>query len=647
MFSLSSGPRWPLAAWVLLLSGISEARVLDLDSTVITATSTERSLKDTPASVTVITREDLATRPVQDLVDALRGTPGLQFSGIGLGRRGISVRGMDAKHTLFLVNGQRISNSASAIAHADFDLSWVPVEAIERIEVVRGPMSSLYGSEALGGVINVITRKATDEWKGSALINGGVVDNSQGGDTHQLAGYLGGPLIPGVLGLSLNGESRRRQETSDRRDSALSELEGRSVDSGSATLSWTPDEAQRIDLTTGRGLEKRWRNNRSAGRQPVEYESKDRIERENFSLAHTGHWSWGDSSLRVYRNRLERDNRYTNGQVPSNPWQRMTDDVADGSISMPVGGMHLFTVGGEWRREQLEDNSVAGGDAEAIHRAAFFQDEIQFQDDWSLVLGSRFDHHENYGWQKSPRAYLVHQVNEALTLRGGVGRGFNAPTLKELSPGYSAVGGGGMFTITGNPDLDPEINTTYEFGGDYAGDGWSLSAGVFQNNVKGLIQTICVQACGQRGREMREYENVDKARIRGLELGAEIDLPADLHWGANYTYLDAIDRSADRRLAGRSRHLANTHVSWKPTERFTAQVRNEYVGSQIGYSRDSEYSLPAYSLWHLELTQQLTDELSVRGGIQNIGDVRLADEDALFNYPEPGRTFHVGLSLSF
>jgi outer membrane receptor for ferrienterochelin and colicins len=647
MLSFTSCSRAPLAACVLLLPNISDARVLDLQSTVVTATSTERALQDTPASVTVITREELANRPVQDLIDALRGTPGLQFSGIGLGRRGISVRGMEAKHTLLLVNGQRISNSASAIAHADFDLGWVPVEAIERIEVVRGPMSSLYGSEALGGVVNVITRKATDEWKGSAQVNGGVPDNSRGGETQQLAGYIGGPLLPGVLGLSLNGETRKRQETSDRRDSAISELEGRSVDSGSATLSWTPDEAQRIDLSMGRGLEKRWRNTRSAGRNPVEYESSDRIERENWSLAHSGNWSWGSSSLRLYRNRLERDNRYTHGQKPSNPWQRMTDDVADGSVSLPVGEQHLFTLGGEWRKEYLEDNSIAGGDAEAVHRAAFLQDEIQLLEDWSLVLGSRFDHHENYGWQKSPRAYLVHQVNEALTLRGGVGRGFNAPTLKELSPGYSAVGGGGMFTITGNPDLDPEINTTYEFGGDYAGNGWSLSAGVFQNNVKGLIQTLCVAACGQRGREIRAYENVNKARIRGMELGAEIDLPADLHWGANYTYLDAIDLSADRRLAGRSRHLANTHVSWKPTERFTAQIRGEYVGSQIGYNRDAEYDLPSYSLWHLELVQKLTQELSVRGGVQNIGDVRLADEDALFNYPEPGRTFFVGLNVSF
>lgn len=638
----------PLAAMLTSLSLPVAADVLNLQSRVVTATATERSLQDAPASITVISREDIASRPVQDLEDVLRGTPGLQFNGIGFGRRGISIRGMGEEQTLILVNGQRINTAASAIAHADFDLGWVPVEAIERIEVVRGPMSALYGSEALGGVVNVITRKATDEWRGNISLNGGVPDHSHGGQTHQLGVYAGGPLIENVLGLSFTGESRKRQETADRDDLALSELEGRESQSASVTLSWTPDTAQQIDLMVGSGREDRWRNMRSAGPTAPEYESHDDIEREQLSLSHTGNWSWGKSTVRAYRNTLERENSYNTSRLAlSNPWQEMTDDIADASISLPLGERHLFSFGGEWRREELKDDSLASGKAKAVHRAVFLQDEIQLHEDWSLLLGSRFDKHEEYGWEKSPRAYLVYNYSDSLTIKGGGGRGFKAPTLKQLSPGYSAIGGGGQFTIRGNPDLSPELNTTYELNADYAGSGWSASAGIFQNNVKGLIQTVCVADCGIRGQELRNYENVDRARIRGLELGGEIDLPAHLHWGANYTYLDAIDRSNDQRLAGRSRHLANTHLKWTPKHSFSAQVRGEYVGSQVGYSRGSSYGLPAYSLWHLELSQQLTPDLTLRGGIENLSDERLADDNVLFNYPEPGRTYHVGLSLSF
>lgn len=116
-----------------LLPVIATADVLDLQTRVVTATITERALRDAPASITVISREELASRPVQDLEDALRGTPGLQFTGIGLGRRGASIHGMDGEHTLVLVNGQRPNTAASAIAHADFDIGWnyVPEETIE------------------------------------------------------------------------------------------------------------------------------------------------------------------------------------------------------------------------------------------------------------------------------------------------------------------------------------------------------------------------------------------------------------------------------------------------------------------------------------------------------------------------------------
>ncbi|GGJ87636.1 TonB-dependent receptor domain-containing protein [Pseudomonas matsuisoli] len=643
--SLYAGLLSPFA-FIALSAGAEEAP-LDLESVVVTATATERAYRDAPASVTVIGRDDLAQRPVQDLEDALRGTPGLQFTGVGMTRRGVSIRGMNADHTLILVDGQRINTAAGAIAHADFDLGWVPVEAIERIEVVRGPMSSLYGSEALGGVVNVITRKATDEWRGSLNANGGVTEGGNGGQTHQLGAYLSGPLVQDRLSLSLTGETRRRQATADDDDPAISEIEGRDVHSGTATLSWTPDTAQRIDLSYGSGKEDRWRNTRSGGRIPVEYESQDRIERERFSIAHSGDWTWGTSSLRAYRNTLERRNRYTNGVVPTSPRQTLTDDIVDGSVGVPMGDMHLFTLGGEWRREELEDGGFVGGDDRAIHRAVFLQDELTFSPDWSLVLGSRFDHHDAYGWQKSPRAYLVHHASERLTFKGGVGRGFKAPTLKQLAPGYAAIGGGGRFTIYGNPDLEPEINTTYEFSADYAGEGWSLNAGVFQNNVRGLIQTVCVSNCGRFGTEVRNYDNVDKARIRGLELGGDLDLPANLNVSLNYTYLDAIDRSNDRRLGDRSRHLANTALKWQPNEAFEAQVRGEYVGSQLSYSGASGYRLPAYSLWHFEASQRLTPNLTLRGGIENLGDERLADRSENYVYAEPGRTYHVGVALSF
>ena len=642
-----SAPSFVSLLVLLPMLSVAAEPELRLQPTVVTATLSEQTLRDAPASVSVIDRDALQQRPVQDLEDALRGVPGLQFSGVGMTRRGISIRGMSSEHTLVLLNGQRINTSAAAIAHADFDLGWVPVEAIERIEVVRGPMSSLYGSEALGGVVNVITRKATDHWRGSATLNGGQSEHGPGGQTHQLAAYVGGPLIPGVLGLSLNAESRRREATPNATDKAMSDIEGRDANSGTATLSWTPDGSQRIDLSVGRGQEDRWRDTRSAGARPVDYAVTEFVEREQTSVAHNGDWQWGSSQVRAYRNSLERSNRYSNGVVPTSPYQLLIDDIVDASLTVPVGEGHQLSAGGEWRKERLDDDGFDDGKAQAIHRALFVQGELELAPDWSLVLGNRFDHHQHYGWQNSPRAYAVYRVNEALTLKGGGGRGFKAPTLKQLSPDHTTMGGGGRFTIHGNPQLRPEINTTYELAGDYQGNGWSLNAGVFQNNVRGLVQTTCVANCGLRGRELRDYDNVDKARLRGLELGGGVDLPAQLHLALNYTHLDAIDLTTDKRLADRSRHLANSTLKWQPTEAFQAQLRAEYVGSQRVYVSNVAHDVPAYSLWHLELSQHISPQLSVRGGVENLGDERLAEASPNVGYPEPGRTFHVGLNLSF
>lgn len=626
---------------------LAQAEPVALKPLVVTATSTERTLEDAPASMTVISAEELSKRPVQDLQEALRGTESLQFNGVGFERRGISVRGMPSEHTLVLVDGKRIGGSADAIAHADFDLGWVPVEAIERIEVVRGPMSSLYGSEALGGVVNIITRKATDTWRGSGVLDGGVREDGLGGQSHQMGAYVAGPLVPGVLGLTLNGETRRKQETPDFDDERLSELEGRNANSGGVTLSWTPDDAQRIDLGYAAGRERRWRNSLTAGANPGSYESTDVIERQRWSLAHSGDWSWGSSQLRLYRNQLDRENARSDAQ-PANDPQRLTDTVVDGQFSLPLFDMHLLSAGGEWRKEELEDSTVnAAGDESAVHRALFLQDEIAFAPDWSLTLGSRFDKHEAFGWETSPRAYLLHHYNDALTFRAGVGRGYKAPSLKQLSPDYAAVGGGGRFTIYGNPELQPETNTSYELGADYRGDGWSLTGMLFQNDVHDLIQTVCVARCGIRGAEVRNYENVEKARIRGIELGGGIDLPADLRWELNYTYLDARNLTAGQRLGDRSRHLANSVLKWTPSATFDAQLRTEYVGSQLTYSSNVAYALPAYSLWHLELSQKLSANLTLRGGIENIGDERLADQSESFNYAEPGSTYHIGLVATF
>ena len=147
-----------------------------LPAVTVTATGHEEDALTAPASVTVIDREHIQNRASDDLLDAVQDTPGLSLSprqAGGLsprqagGRKTFSLRGMNDAHTLMLVDGRRISATDDVVGHSDYQYGWVPMSAVERVEVIRGPLSALYGSEALGGVVNVITRWPTDKWEGA------------------------------------------------------------------------------------------------------------------------------------------------------------------------------------------------------------------------------------------------------------------------------------------------------------------------------------------------------------------------------------------------------------------------------------------------------------------------------------------------
>lgn len=617
---------------------VSAAAAEEIPQVVVTASFIEQKLEDAPASVTVITREELNDRPVQDLADALQGAAGVNVGGVGLARRGISIRGMSNEYTLTMIDGRRISQSAGVIGHSEADVGWVPTEGIERIEVVRGPMSSLYGSDALGGVINIITRTATDEWRASTTSRGEWREDGRGGEVIQTGLFVSGPLVQDELGMTVYGEFRDRKPTVSAADSQLSEMEGREVATGNFALNWTPDEAQRVSLSYGRGSEERERD-AVTGRNY--YVTTDFLDRQQYSLSHTGRWSWGETTVRGYGTKLEKTNRRSRG-TPVRP-QTIEDETYDARTTVNVGALNRVTVGGEWRQEELFDTSMnASGYDSVRHRGVFAQDELTL-DQWLLVLGTRYDDHDIFGGQNSPRAYAVYHANDHLTIKGGVGRGFKAPNLKLLSPEYSVTTS--SFVVFGNPDLQPEINTSYELGSSYSANRWSLQATLFQNDVKDLIQSYCAADCNAL--RVLRYENVDEARIRGIEIGASVSPLSQLAVDLNYTFLDAKDLSADQPLAEKPKHAMNLTLKWSPTDKLNAQLRGNHHGKQTIYSSEVRYGLPDYTLWGADLNYQLTSHIKLHLSGDNLTDENLAELSSRFTYVEVGRSYSAGFTGSF
>ncbi|EJN08215.1 TonB-dependent receptor plug domain-containing protein, partial [Herbaspirillum sp. YR522] len=184
-----------------------------LKEVVVTATGFEQAVVDAPASISVITPEQLKKKQFRDLTDALSDTEGVTVTGTA-SEKDIFIRGMPGAYTLILVDGKRQSTrDARTNGNAGFEQSYIPpLAAIERIEVVRGPMSSLYGSEAMGGVINIITKKVASKWGGAITVDTIMQQHDDSGDSYQGQFYLNGPVAADLVGLQLWGKVYKRQE---------------------------------------------------------------------------------------------------------------------------------------------------------------------------------------------------------------------------------------------------------------------------------------------------------------------------------------------------------------------------------------------------------------------------------------------------
>jgi outer membrane receptor for ferrienterochelin and colicins len=625
-----------------LLSAMPAAAEMaqDLEEIIVTATTREQQVRTAPASISVVTKAELETRFVDDLSDALSTMEGVNVTGIGMTRKGVSLRGMPVEHTLYLLDGRRVSASGAVVAHSDYELSWLPTSAIERIEVVRGPMSSLYGSDALGGVINVITRVPSDELTGEVSADATRLESGDDGASYKLSGYLGGPIIKDKLSFVLAGQYFDRSDLPLEEDEQLSEVEGRESAGGFGSLIWTPSEGQRLSVSFSRNDDDRWRDTQSG---PTYYQYRDDVEREQLSLAYSGIWSWGQLVFNAYQSEMERINTRTNGQTPTRP-QGVKDRVADGRVSIPLGSHHL-TAGGQLREEKLYDSIAASsGESAAAQNAFFLQDEFSLTDSLALTGGVRFDHHEFFGWESSPRAYAVWSINDKLVLKGGYGQGFRAPTLSQLSPDYRVLAAGGRFWVLGNPDLNPETSESFEASLSYNEENWSLIGTVYRNTLDNLVEALCVSDCGMRGREIRLYQNISSSRIRGVELAASATVAERLTLDANYSYTEAENRETGEPLGNRPKHRANLSAGWQIGADGLLRARAELYGKQDDGAGETT---PSYALLHADFVVEINPGIRLRGGVENLLDERLAEKSELFTFAEPGRQYRLGITVGF
>jgi outer membrane receptor for ferrienterochelin and colicins len=591
------------------------------DAVTVTAGGFEQIVRDAPASVTVLQQEDLRTRRVADLAQALIDVEGVDV-GQNVGKTGgltISVRGMPSDYTLMLIDGRR-QNAPGSVTPNGFGETATsfmpPVAAIERIEVVRGPMSTLYGSDAMGGVVNVITKSVGERWTGSATINGTLQSNSGYGNTVQGDVYIAGPLIAERLGLALRGSAFHREAA------ALKYLNNAGAEVPITSFGLSPTQAD-VQNLGGRmsykinpnhdmyfdmdGMSQAYDNSqRQLGTVGLQggYAEQMKFRRQQFALSHAGRLGIGLLDTSFTRNTTDTLGRTippgTPGRLAGDPRAlEATNTLLDSKLVSEIRGSHMVSVGGQWWDAHMVDG-VAPEAFNFSQSALFVEDEWRFLPRFALTGGVRYNHHTTFGGNTSPRAYLVYHALPGLTLKGGVSRGFRTPQLNQLATGIVGFGGQGTIPLIGSPGLKPETSTSTEAGAAWTVKGVSLNVMLFNNQFKDKIaQGPGLENCSFRLSPDRpgcvdfgtwpnvdlfgQSINVDEALTRGVESALRLRLLRRLDVLNNYTFTASEQRSGAQTgqpLVNTPKHMFNSTVRYLASRRLNTWLRIEARSSR-------------------------------------------------------------------
>ncbi|PIT13643.1 ligand-gated channel protein [Snodgrassella alvi] len=632
-----------------------------LEDVVVTASGFKQQAKNAAASITVINAKELETKEYHDVTDALQDVPGVVVTGGG-STKDISIRGMSGAYTMLLIDGKRV-NSRAVRPNSDgpgIEQGWMPpISAIQRIEVIRGPASALYGSDAMGGVINIITKKTAADWTGSIKTDATIQQHSNSGNTLQSSVYVSGSLIEDRLGIRASGGYSHRDE-----DKFIGGYKEQRMRDGDFVLSWTPDDRNTVDLEVSRSLQNR--NGKVGktidtaprrGKKPTD--DYTLYDRNQYSVTHRGYYNNIDTQSYVQRE--ENDNPSRDMHEKNTIFNTQTQFRLN---------KHTLSVGGRWQREELNDSgnqlTINGRRLNHLERdswAIFGQDEWRIVPTFALTAAARLDHDENYGSEVTPKLYGVWTPTKEWTIKGGYSRGYKAPALRAASDGWGQVTGGGYSNgiIVGNSNLKPEKSDNVEVSFNWDNNR-NLSAGVttYYTKFKNKITEVrtCQGKAGSNACSWRnEYfdfisqrENVDKAVLRGVEATFGWKITPKIDWSANYTYTHSEQKSGQfsgKPLNEMPKNMFNTTLNWNANEKFSSWARWNFRSRTSDYLSRTSMAIgkPSYGFVDTGLVFKPKKDVIISGGIYNIFDKRVDQKD--YGRTLDGRRYNISAQVNF
>lgn len=628
---------------------------------VVTATKTALEKKDVPQSVEVISQEEIKNTGAYNVRDALRFATNIDVQEVGMTGNVVMVRGMESKHTLILIDGRRMAAENTGSTMNAYELSRVNLADVERIEIIRGNGSALYGSDAMGGVINIITKKANKE-HASIGVHTGTKD--AGTDFYYSSGKQGKVSVKASGGIE-----KVRQETSGYYSAKNNYYtDGTNMYGPRRFLNLGFDYA--FDDNRGLALDlnfmrEQFTSKSNAGSDTGVYNYDNN--RSDYALTYYGKDDKNDYNLRMYYNMLKKNN-VTNENSKITDFDNTSYDtlVFEGKNSMKIDDKNVMTYGAEWTTTNMRGTRFGGGgdnkysetfagitkegsEKDVDTYAAYLQDELKITDKWLIIPAVRFDHHSAFGSHTSPKVGTTYNFSDNSRLKVNYGKSFRAPTVYELYSTMDKRMGGYNVQVYGNPNLKPEKATNFDIGFEAEQGKWSGKVGYFHNVIDNLINSKMLGMIpGPSGITMKsQYYNVGEAEINGVE--AEVGYAFDDNWNvkATYNYMDAKDKTKNQRLDQRARQNGVVQLSYTDNQElpFTATLWSKWYVDYL-YETTSSSNSYTFNVLNFVANKQISKNLNVYAGVDNIFNKTLPYDDD-HTYSIDGRTWRVGAEMTF
>ncbi len=595
--------------------------VLESENIVVTGTRTRRLIKDSPVSTEVIHADEIKNMGAENVGEVLEERAGIIVNQDGArgGMLSAQLQGLDDNHTLILIDGAPVIGRIAG----QLDLSRISVQNIDRIEIVKGAASALYGSEAVGGVINIITRAPEDQLDYSLNANVGTFNArnikadastaqnntaiTASAEHHQADGYDLDPRTQNTTSDDYSNYTlfgKVKQTITDRLSVQASgeffDQRQKGFDGGQRTT----------DIQN-------WYMNLSSQWQLA-----------NFSkftgrLYHTSYSKYIDRAGTI----IDNVEKLTRGEFIYN---RVLDN-------------HMLTMGGEISDNRLNTNRIDEGNKAVQNYSFYAQDEI-FYKTLEFNLGVRADYHSEFEFNLSPKFGVLFKPTDELRFRGSFARGFRAPDFIEL---YLVLDHSGLtsqpYIAYGNPNLTPETSTSINAGAEYHFNSSAVvRLNVFNNHLTDMINSR-LDSVTSDGVQMYTYENLNEAYTRGMEWDMTIRMFTYFRLTGGYSFLETEDVNTGKSFYNRPKHSARVKFDWDFSEfGFSGNVRWRYIGERLVVNiKGQELFAPYYALWSSRIEQRIWGPLSAYVSVVNILDYQDRDYVAL-----PGRLVYIGLEIN-